>query len=171
MAGARGRSRSSLHHGDAAGAAAVKDAQASGVGRGRPISDDRLCRTLRMGDSGNEARPDQVGRPHPDGERPKGSGWSADGVLCQKMREPMKVAILDDSQNVALGLADWSAVRRHAEITVFNDHIADPSAVVERLRPFDAICVMRERTPLTREILQQLPNLKVIASTGPRNAY
>jgi phosphoglycerate dehydrogenase-like enzyme len=53
---------------------------------------------------------------------------------------------------------------------VFNDHIADPSGVVERLRPFDAICVMRERTPLTREILQQLSNLKLIASTGPRNA-
>jgi phosphoglycerate dehydrogenase-like enzyme len=44
------------------------------------------------------------------------------------------------------------------------------SAVVARLRPFDAVCVMRERTPLTREILQQLPNPKLIASTGPRNA-
>ena len=82
----------------------------------------------------------------------------------------MNVAILDDYQNVALRLADWSGVRRHAEITVFNDHVADPSAVVERLRPFDAVCVMRERTPLTREILQQLPNLKLIASTGRRNA-
>jgi phosphoglycerate dehydrogenase-like enzyme len=82
----------------------------------------------------------------------------------------MKVAILDDYQNVALKLADWSAVRRHAEISVFSDHLADPAAVIERLRPFDAICVMRERTPLMREILQQLPNLKLIASTGPRNA-
>jgi len=82
----------------------------------------------------------------------------------------MKVAILDDYQNVALQLADWSAVRQHAEIMVFNDHLADPAAVVARLRPFDAVCVMRERTPLTREILQQLPNLKLIASTGPRNA-
>jgi phosphoglycerate dehydrogenase-like enzyme len=82
----------------------------------------------------------------------------------------MKVAVLDDYQSVALRLADWSGVRRHAEITVFSDHIADPSAVVERLRPFDVVCVMRERTPLTREILQQLPNLKLIASTGPRNA-
>src|SRR5712664_486521 len=82
----------------------------------------------------------------------------------------MKVAILDDYQNVALRLADWSGVRTHAQITVFNDHVADPSAVVERLRPFDVVCVMRERTPLTREILQQLPNLKLIASTGPRNA-
>jgi phosphoglycerate dehydrogenase-like enzyme len=82
----------------------------------------------------------------------------------------MKVAILDDYQNVALRLADWSAVRRHAEITVFNDHVPDPLEVVERLRPFDVVCVMRERTPLPREVLQQQPNLKLIASTGPRNA-
>jgi phosphoglycerate dehydrogenase-like enzyme len=82
----------------------------------------------------------------------------------------MKVAILDDYQDVALRLADWSAVARRAEITVFNDHIADPAALVERLRPFDAVCVMRERTPLSRDILQQLPRLKLIASTGPRNA-
>jgi phosphoglycerate dehydrogenase-like enzyme len=82
----------------------------------------------------------------------------------------MKVAILDDFQDVALRLADWSAVARHAEITVFNDHLADPAAVVERLRPFDVVCIMRERTPLSREILQQLPRLKLIASTGPRNA-
>src|ERR1700739_842019 len=82
----------------------------------------------------------------------------------------MKVAILDDYQHAALRLADWSRVRHQAEITVFNDHIADLSAVVERLRPFDVVCWMRERTPLPREILQQLPNLKLIASTGPRNA-
>src|SRR5260370_28240233 len=82
----------------------------------------------------------------------------------------MKVAILEDYQNVALQLADWSGVRRHAEITVFNDHVADASAVVERLRPFEVVCVMRERTPLPRDILQQLPNLRLIASTGPRNA-
>jgi phosphoglycerate dehydrogenase-like enzyme len=82
----------------------------------------------------------------------------------------MKVAILDDYQNAALQLADWSAVRRYAEITVFNDNVADPPVVVERLRPFEVVCVMRERTPLPREILQQLPNLRLIASTGPRNA-
>jgi phosphoglycerate dehydrogenase-like enzyme len=82
----------------------------------------------------------------------------------------MKVAILDDYQNVALKLADWSGVRRHAEIAVFNNHVADPSNIVERLRPFEVVCVMRERTPLPREILQQLPNLRLVASTGPRNA-
>jgi phosphoglycerate dehydrogenase-like enzyme len=82
----------------------------------------------------------------------------------------MNVAILDDYQNVALRFADWSGVQRRAEVMVFNDHVADPSAVVERLRPFDVVCVMRERTPLPREVLQQLPNLRLIASTGPRNA-
>jgi phosphoglycerate dehydrogenase-like enzyme len=82
----------------------------------------------------------------------------------------MKVAILDDFQDVAWRLADWSPVARRAEITVFNDHVAGPAAIVERLRPFDVVCVMRERTPLSREILQQLPRLKLIASTGPRNA-
>src|SRR5271156_4981173 len=82
----------------------------------------------------------------------------------------MKIAILDDYQNVALKMADWSAPSGRAEITVFNDHVADPSALVERLLPFDVVCVMRERTPLPREVLQHLPRLKLIASTGSRNA-
>ena len=82
----------------------------------------------------------------------------------------MKVAVLDDYQNVALRMADWSSVASRAEITVFNDHVADPEAVIERLTPFDVICVMRERTPLSREIIERLPQLKLIASTARRNA-
>ncbi|MET0699278.1 MAG: D-2-hydroxyacid dehydrogenase family protein [Mycobacterium sp.] len=82
----------------------------------------------------------------------------------------MKVAILDDYQNVALTTADWSPVGARADITVFNDHLSDPDEVVERLAPFAALCVMRERTPLPRSILERLPNLKMIASTGPGNA-
>jgi phosphoglycerate dehydrogenase-like enzyme len=82
----------------------------------------------------------------------------------------MKIAILDDYQNVALKIADWSALSGRAEITVFNDHVAGPSALAERLLPFDVVCVMRERTPLPREVLQHLPRLKLIASTGSRNA-
>ena len=82
----------------------------------------------------------------------------------------MKVAILDDYQNVALRMADWSPVAKRAEVSVFNDHLADEDAVVERLKPFDVLCVMRERTPLTREIIARLPNLKLIASTAGRNA-
>jgi phosphoglycerate dehydrogenase-like enzyme len=82
----------------------------------------------------------------------------------------VKVAILDDYQNVALRMADWSAVAKRAEITVFNDHLADKDAVVERLAPFDVLCVMRERTPLPRDVIVRLPNLKLIASNAGRNA-
>jgi phosphoglycerate dehydrogenase-like enzyme len=85
-------------------------------------------------------------------------------------RNPIKIAILDDYQNVALKMADWSALATRADIAVFDDHIAEPEALVERLAPFDIVCVMRERTPLPREMLQRLPRLKLIASTGPRNA-
>lgn len=82
----------------------------------------------------------------------------------------MRVAILDDYQNVALSMADWSEVTARAAITVFNDHLADQDALVERLEPFDAVCVMRERTPLPRAVIERLPRLKMIASTGPFNA-
>jgi phosphoglycerate dehydrogenase-like enzyme len=82
----------------------------------------------------------------------------------------MKIAVLDDYQNVALSMADWSAVSRQADVTVFNDHIADPQELVRRLLPFDALCVMRERTPMTADLIDQLPNLKLIISTGARNA-
>ena len=83
---------------------------------------------------------------------------------------PIKVAILDDYQNVALTMADWSPLNHRAEITVFNDHLADLGDLIERLQPFDVICVMRERTPLSRAVIESLPNLKLIASTGARNA-
>lgn len=82
----------------------------------------------------------------------------------------VKIAIIDDYQGVALSSADWSAVQSRASIDVFCDHLTNESALVARLRPFDALCVMRERTPLTASLLSQLPNLKFIASTSARNA-
>ena len=87
-----------------------------------------------------------------------------------KNDNPVQVAILDDYQGVALQSADWSLLEGQANITVFRDHLSDSTALVERLKPFDVLCVMRERTPLTRAIFEQLPNLKLIASTGMRNA-
>src|SRR5580698_6267658 len=81
-----------------------------------------------------------------------------------------KIAVLDDYQNVALESADWSVIGRQADITVFEDHLAEPEAVIERLLPFDVICVMRERSPLPRNIIERLPNLKLIASTGAGNS-
>ena len=81
-----------------------------------------------------------------------------------------QIAVLDDYQNAALESADWSVLRDRADITVFQDHLADPDAVIERLLPFDVVCVMRERTPLPRNVIERLPNLKLIASTGSANA-
>ena len=82
---------------------------------------------------------------------------------------PIKVAVLDDYQNVAQSVADWSPLKDLADVTVFNDHVADTGSLVQRLQPFDVVCVMRERTPLSREVIENLPNLKLIASTGPGN--
>jgi phosphoglycerate dehydrogenase-like enzyme len=82
----------------------------------------------------------------------------------------IRIAILDDYQNVSLEMADWSPLAGRAEITVFNDHLSNFDDIAERLRPFDVVCVMRERTPLPRSVIERLPCLKLIASTGPRNA-
>jgi phosphoglycerate dehydrogenase-like enzyme len=82
----------------------------------------------------------------------------------------IRIAILDDYQNVSLEMADWSPLAGRAEITVFNDHLSNLDAIVERLLPFEVVCVMRERTPLPRSLIERLPRLKLIASTGSRNA-
>jgi len=82
----------------------------------------------------------------------------------------IRIAILDDYQNASLEMADWSPLAGRAVITVFNDHLSNFDEIVERLLPFDVVCVMRERTPLPRSVIGRLPRLKLIASTGPRNA-
>ena len=85
------------------------------------------------------------------------------------MNQP-QIAILDDYQQAAYQFADWTPVQEKAEVTVFSDHLSEEAALVKRFQPFQVLCVMRERTPLTRSILSQLPNLKLIVSTGQRNA-
>src|SRR5713101_8559163 len=90
--------------------------------------------------------------------------------MNKKPMKKYKNAVLDDYQNAALESADWSVLRDQAEITVFQNHLADPEAVIERLLPFDVVCVMRERTALPRNVIQRLPNLKLIASTGSVNS-
>lgn len=83
---------------------------------------------------------------------------------------PVKIAVLDDYQGVALQSADWSPLKDRAEITVFGDNITDQTALAARLKPFDVVCVMRERTPLNAALLAQLSNLKLLVTTGYRNA-
>ncbi|MFC7597429.1 D-2-hydroxyacid dehydrogenase family protein [Terrabacter sp. GCM10028922] len=85
----------------------------------------------------------------------------------------MRIAVLDDYQGVALTSADWSPVTDHATasstVDVFRDHLSEPAALVERLEPYDAVVVMRERTPLPREVLTRLPRLRLVVTTGRRN--
>ena len=80
----------------------------------------------------------------------------------------MRIAILDDYQNAALASADWSRLPPGHDITVFTDHIPDrdQAALRERLLPFDIVCIMRERTGLRIGLIEQLPNLKLVAITG-----
>jgi phosphoglycerate dehydrogenase-like enzyme len=82
----------------------------------------------------------------------------------------VRIAVLDDYQSVAATLADWSVLDGRAEVTFFHDHLDDADAVVRRLAPFDVVCAMRERTPLTAEIINRLDRLRLICSTGARNA-
>ena len=77
----------------------------------------------------------------------------------------MKVAVLDDFQHAASAMADWSRL----DVTVFTDHVRG-EALVARLLPFDVAVAIRERTRLPRSVLDRLPNLKLIATTGMRNA-
>jgi D-3-phosphoglycerate dehydrogenase len=77
----------------------------------------------------------------------------------------MKLAVLDDYQRVALGLADWKSLKG-VEVVVFEKPLENP---VQQLAPFDAVCLMRERTPFPRSLVEKLPNLKFVSLTGARS--
>ena len=79
-----------------------------------------------------------------------------------------KIAVLDDYAGVAVEAGGFDRIA-NAAITVFNDTIVDENALVERLLPFEVICMMRERTPFPASLIKRLPNLKLLVTTGPRN--
>jgi phosphoglycerate dehydrogenase-like enzyme len=81
---------------------------------------------------------------------------------------PVSVAILDDFQNVTRSLADWGRLPPHVAVTVFNDHV-EGETLVRRLKPFDVLVLTRERTPLPRSLVEQLPQLKLVVTAGMRN--
>ena len=95
---------------------------------------------------------------------------SLESPTSAQLSSPVAVAVLDDYQGVALEMADWSVLKDRTAVTIFRDHLSDEARVVERLKPFDVVCVVRERTPLPRAILEQLPKLRLIASVTMRNA-
>jgi D-3-phosphoglycerate dehydrogenase len=82
---------------------------------------------------------------------------------------PLRCAILDDYQNVALASADWSRLGDRVAVEVFNEHLDTADDVVAALGAFDILCLMRERTALPAAVLARLPNLKLILTTGMRN--
>jgi phosphoglycerate dehydrogenase-like enzyme len=86
--------------------------------------------------------------------------------------EVRKIAILDDYQRVARQSAEWQRVTDGlgAEVTTFHHHLGGPDDVVAALEPFDVLVVMRERTAFPAEVLEKLPNLRLLVTTGPANA-
>jgi phosphoglycerate dehydrogenase-like enzyme len=78
----------------------------------------------------------------------------------------MRIAVLDDYALASQRLADWSGL---GDVTVFSDTLTGP-ALADRLQSFDAVCLMRERTPMGADLIAQLPHLRLIVTSGPKNA-
>ncbi len=83
---------------------------------------------------------------------------------------PYRCAILDDYQNVVLQVADWSPIAKDVDITVFNAPLGGQDKVIGALADFDIVVGMRERTPFPRAVIEALPKLKLLITTGARNA-
>ena len=81
----------------------------------------------------------------------------------------LRAAILDDYQNVAMGFADWSPIAKDVEIEAFNKPLGGPDAVIKALQGFAVVIGMRERTPFPRQVIEGLPDLKLLITTGGRN--
>lgn len=81
-----------------------------------------------------------------------------------------KIAILDDYQHAAMKFADWNQLPDSVQVEVFDDHIDDEAQLVQRLQPFEIVMAMRERTPFPASLLEQLPSLRLLTTTGMRNA-
>jgi len=82
----------------------------------------------------------------------------------------MRVAILDDYQRVALSMADWPSIGAGVSVHPFHERLGREDDLAERLRNFDAVVAMRERTPFPATLIERLPLLKLIVTTGRRNA-
>ena len=82
----------------------------------------------------------------------------------------LRCAILDDYFDITLKLADWSKIADRVDVTVFNQPFASSEAAASALKDFEIICVMRERTPFPRSLFAALPKLKLLITSGMRNA-
>lgn len=82
----------------------------------------------------------------------------------------LRVALVDDYQDVALASADWRRLDGKASVEAFHDHLGDEAALAERLQPFEVVMALRERTPFRRSLLERLPKLRLLCTAGMRNA-
>ncbi|HUS54482.1 MAG TPA: D-2-hydroxyacid dehydrogenase family protein [Thermohalobaculum sp.] len=82
----------------------------------------------------------------------------------------MKIAVLDDYQNVARDMADWSGLEANHQVTFFHDIYEGLDGFAKRLAPFDIFCIMRERSPFKADLIARFPNLKLVVTAGMRNA-
>jgi phosphoglycerate dehydrogenase-like enzyme len=82
----------------------------------------------------------------------------------------LRCAILDDYINLSLKVADWSKIGDRIDVTVFNEPFSSTEAAAHALKDFEIICAMRERTPFPRSLFAALPKLKLLITSGMRNA-
>src|SRR3979490_3169568 len=82
----------------------------------------------------------------------------------------LRCAITDDYLNLALTVADWTKISDRVDVTVFNEPFASPETAASALGDFEVICAMRERTPFPRTLFAALPKLKLLITSGMRNA-
>src|SRR3979490_2725237 len=82
----------------------------------------------------------------------------------------LRCAILDDYLNLALRVANWSKVSDRVDVTVFNEPFSSTEAAASALKDFEIICAMRERTPFPKQLFAALPKLKLLITSGMRNA-
>tara|TARA_B100000963_G_C22584751_1_gene652523 strand:- start:348 stop:1304 length:957 start_codon:yes stop_codon:yes gene_type:complete len=82
----------------------------------------------------------------------------------------LNVAILDDYQNVSASFVNWDKISDKIELDVFNEYIGKEENLSDILSKYDVLCLMRERTPLPKELINKLPNLKLVITSGMWNA-
>src|SRR3954468_9933396 len=150
--------RPRTHPGTGTARARVVRVERDRHGRGRP-------RAVRRAPRRRGAPPVAVSRGRGDG--------AAAGLARRRLRHydggVHRIAVLDDYQYVAATYADWSRLPEPVEVVEFADHVDDQDTLVRRLQPFDVIVAMRERTPFPRGLLERLPNLRLLVTTGARN--
>src|SRR5690349_24301911 len=89
---------------------------------------------------------------------------------CNGREAGVRAVILDDYSNVALAMADWKSLGPDVAVESIRDHIPDQAELVRRLKGAAIVVAMRERTPFPRAVLEQLGDLRLLVSTGARNA-